>query len=187
MEKEGAEGDDVSEEAAEVTDQEMSFMPLRAEPTDERQQPDMGLVVLRWIRLLVCHITALETLSLFFRHKAVGDKKVKIQVVALRPTPMEQTPWKTVVSRALSSSPSLVDRHDDVIHALVTHIQDRNTHAKDYQFTSRFLSDQVQVSGVVHCEVALACLLKFSPLATPVKTALHLDVPFSLFLLYAMF
>jgi hypothetical protein len=166
MEKGGAEADDVGEEAAEVTDQEMSFMLLHVEPTNARQQPDMGLVVLRWIHLLVCHITALETLSLFFRREVLGDTKLNIQVVTLRPTPVEQTPWKPVVQRALQSqAPFLYDRYDKIITILADCIQESQRNMEGRKPFHYFTEEVMQVTGNVHCGAALACLVKCSTAA----------------------
>jgi len=56
---------DSPEDPENGTEQEMAALELQAKPKPGREQPDMGLVFLRWFRLLVCHLTALETLSLF--------------------------------------------------------------------------------------------------------------------------
>ena len=92
----------------------------------------------------------------------LGDTKVKIQVIALPPIFVEETPWKPVIQWALQSqAPFLYDCYNKIITILADCIKEGKGNTGGLAPFHHFAEEVMQVTGV-HCEAALACLVKFS-------------------------
>jgi hypothetical protein len=153
----------------EITDQEMSVIQFHAMSTGKHQQP-AGVVFLRWIHLLVSDLTALEILSLFFSHGTPSHMKVHVHAVALPPPLPDKALWKPVIERALhSQAPLLLRRYDEIIATLVDYIKQGKENTDTFMFYHHFTEQVMAVTGSVHCEAALACLVKHSTTAVPVR------------------
>jgi hypothetical protein len=169
----GLETDNVETETADegpgVTDQEMSVIQLHATSTSKHQQPE-GLAFLRWLHLLVSDLTALENLSLFFSHGTSSHMKVHVHTIALPPTSADKALWKPVVEHALHSQAPLLYRHyDEIITTLVDRIKKGKDNSHKFMFYHHFTEEVMAVPGSVHCEAALACLVKHRTTAVPVR------------------
>jgi hypothetical protein len=144
----------------EVTDQEMSVIQLHATSTGKHQQPG-GVVFLRWIHLLVSDLTVLEILSLFLSHGTPSHMKVHVHTVALLPSTPDKALWKPVIECALhSQGPLLLGHYDKVIATLTGHIKRGKENTDTLTFYHNFTEQVMAVTGFVHCEAALACLVK---------------------------
>jgi hypothetical protein len=161
----GLETDNVDTETA---DQEMFVIQLHATSTSKHQQPE-GLTFLCWLHLLVSDLTVLENLSLFFSHGAPSRMKVHIHAIALPPTSTDKALWQPVIKRALHTQAPLLYRHyDEIITTLIDHIKTGQEHMHAFTFYHHFTEQGMAVPGSVHCEAALACLVKYQSTALPV-------------------
>jgi hypothetical protein len=162
----GLETDNVDTETA---DQEMSIIQLHAMSTSKHQQPE-GLAFLCWLHLLVSDLTVLENLSLFFSHGAPSCMKVHVHAIALPPTSTDKALWQLVIERALHTQAPLLYRHyDEIITTLVDRIKTGQEHTHAFTFYRHFTEQGMAVPGSVHCEAALACLVKYRSTALPVR------------------
>lgn len=166
---------------ADAVDQELNAT-LHAKPSMARQATDLGIATLRWLRLLVCPITALETISLACIHSKHRNTKIEIRIVDLTPVGREdEFDWTSVLSDALLSKPelSLPQALDKIRKTIKDGFQGSPLRSTLRQFTSG--SQIVRESGVTHCELAAVSLILYLDRATPVEgRALHLDVCFCL-------
>jgi hypothetical protein len=91
-----------------------------------------------------------------------------------------ETPWKPVIQWALQSqSPFLCDRYAEIIIILVGCIKEGKETMGGLAPFHHFTEEVMQVTGNVHCEAALACLVKYSAGAIPdVGSELQVDIQF---------
>jgi len=130
--------------------------------------PDLGLAFLRWIRLLVCHITAIEILSLFFQHKPLNNTKVRIHTVSVRPSPILRISWIDILYRALQGDSQLYSQREIIVQFIRDHIQKAKEAGVRVGNYFAFNEDgTMEVSGVIHCESALAYLISHFKNAIP--------------------
>jgi hypothetical protein len=162
------------DEVTDVVDQEMTATQVHASNSDGLL--DLGIAILRWLRLLVSPITAVETMSLSCIRVQPGCS-IRIQLVDLAPVKCAEFEWKPVIGRALRLDPNL----KDLTPAVVAIIEERSKAglgpAKRTQL--RQFCDQMSATerGVPHCEIVTACLISFLERAIPVKgQALELAV-----------
>jgi hypothetical protein len=162
------------DEVTDVVDQEMTATQVHASNSDGLL--DLGIAILRWLRLLVSPITAVETMSLSCIRVQPGCS-IRIQLVDLAPVKCAEFEWKPVIERALRLDPNL----KGLTPAVVAIIEERSKAglgpAKRTQL--RQFCDQMSATerGVPHCEIVTACLISFLERAIPVKgQALELAV-----------
>lgn len=140
------------------TEDDMAGIPQDAE------DDDMGLTFLRWIRLLVSHVTALEMLSLFSK-----QKKIHVKLIELRPADIEEkVPWRPVLKKALGTDEAYLEK---VVHVLVKFISQPAEGGKQRtDFLKHFEVEIMRVTGVLHCESVLVALIRYLRLARAVAT-----------------
>ena len=90
-------------EDPDVVDEEMTATQLR----DKSGLLDVRIAILRWLRLLVSPVTAIETISLSCIHREHENPTFKIQLVDLVPVQCNKFEWGPVLERALWLDPQL--------------------------------------------------------------------------------
>jgi hypothetical protein len=162
-------------EGSDVVEQEMTATMLHTSLASDGSR-DLGIAILRWLRLLVSPITAVETMSLSCMRIQHGCS-IRIQLVDLAPVKCAQFEWKPVMRRALGLHADL----KDIIPAVIAVIEERTKAglgpAKNTQLRHFGHQASETEKGVPHCEVVAACLISFLERAIPVKgRALELAV-----------
>jgi hypothetical protein len=130
--------------------------------TRNHHLPGEGHMFLYWIHLLVSDLTALETLSHFFISEIPNHMTVHIHPIALRPrAPAGKVFWKPVIERALQSQNSLHPHYDAIVTTLIECINKDKESTEKYIYHRYFTDETMTVTGSVHCEAALACIMKY--------------------------
>jgi hypothetical protein len=101
-----------------AVDQELAATLLHTSLTPDGSC-DLSIAILRWLRLLVSPITAVETMSLSCIHVRHGCS-IRIQLVNLAPVKRAEFQWKPVLEYALRLHPEL----KDVIPAVIAVIEE---------------------------------------------------------------
>jgi hypothetical protein len=152
-------------EDPDVVDEEMTATQL----CDKSGLLDVGIAILRWLRLLVSPLTAIETISLSCIRREHENTTFEIQLVDLAPVQCNKFEWGPVLEHALRLDPQLNSCVPEVIEivdeqakaslgpALRTHL---------WEFGGQ---DFVTETGVPHCELVTATLLRHLVRAIPVE------------------
>jgi hypothetical protein len=95
--------------------------------------------------------------------------QVHVHPVALWPVTAEKAPWKPVIECVLQLQALWLHCHyDEMITALVEAMRHGNESKNGLTFYHHFTEEAMTVTGSVHCEVTLACLVKHPTAAIPV-------------------
>ena len=131
-------------------------------PATSRQNENIDTTVLQWIHLLVSNVTALDTLSRITQHHPIH-----VDLVELRPaTIKENVPWQPVLRKALCITDMDPEYVNDAIAMMLRHIVKPGVSGERHpDFLKHFQEDRMRVTGVIHCEAALAALISFLPRA----------------------
>ena len=155
----------------EIDVQEVVHQELMALNTIHQKHGDIALSFVRWIRLLISHVTALDILLLFLQHETLKHKKLHIHMIAVRVPKKFSLPWVNILQRAV---PLDEQQLSEVVQQIYKYTQEytmANPNNKKSIFF-RFKNDGdmpkwiMNVIGTVHCELALAFLLIFLKNAT---------------------
>jgi hypothetical protein len=131
---------------------------------------DLGIAILRWLRLLVSPVTAVETISLScVRVQQQQCPKFRVQLVDVAPVRCNRFEWGPVIERALRLHPQLNSCVKDVIEMIDERAKGdlgpaQRTHLREFGGQA-FVTEK----GVPHCEFVTACLLRDLKRAIPVK------------------
>ena len=132
---------------------------------------DIALVFVRWTRLLISHITALDTLLLFLQRKSLREKVLRIHMLAVRPPKKLNLRWVNFLRTVLPAAKEgkIAVDNDDIITTIALHITKyKQEHPEDkksifWRCSHEDSANQNEwvatVSPPIHCEVALALLL----------------------------
>ena len=143
--------------------EEMSIIQLQLTETEDGQRLNTPLALAEWISLLVSVITSLEIVSsLFQRGGVLASMDFQIQMITLQPTRVHKAPWKPVVERALMADAPLWhdEELEDVLTTLTKCVEEGKEEAKGFTIFHHFGVEVMKVTGNVHCEAALPCLVK---------------------------
>jgi hypothetical protein len=78
--------------------------------------------------------------------------------------------WKLVIKCALhTQAPLLLAHYDEIIATLAGHIKRGKENTDTLMFYHNFTKQVMAVTGSVHCEAALACLVKHPTTAVAVR------------------
>ena len=142
-------------------DQEISVLG-----TLSNSQGDIPLMLLRWIHLLISHLTLFNTLLLFLQHNSLEHKKIHINMIAVWSPPKKVTlPWIPIfqhVSKSALVQPD-IDAAVRMINECIWIYQEKHVSSQKQSIFFWFNADKgtMEVVGTIHCEVALACLFAY--------------------------
>jgi hypothetical protein len=162
-----------------VVDEEMTATQL----CDKSGSLDIGIAILRWLRLLVSPMTAIETISLSCIHREHENPTFEIQLVNLAPIQCNKFEWGPVLEHALRLDPQLNSCVPEVIEIVDEQAKAglgpaHRTHLREFSG-----QDFVTETGVPHCELVAATLLRHLMRAIPVEgRGLILEVCFPILL-----
>jgi hypothetical protein len=148
-----------------VVDEEMMATQL----CDKSGSLDVGIAILRWLRLLVSPLTAIETISLSCIRREHENPTFKIQLVDLAPVRCNKFEWGPVLEHVLRLDPQLNSCVPEVIEIVDEQAKAGlgpalRTHLREFGG-----QDFVTEMGVPHCELVAATLLRHLVRAIPVE------------------
>lgn len=133
------------------------------------QLPGEGQMFQYWIELLVSDLMALETLSHFFISEIPNYLTVHIHLIVLWPwMSARKVFWKPVIKSAIQSQAPLNPHYDVIVNTLIQSINKDKDNMEKYMFHRYFTDEVMTVTGSVHCEAALACIMKY-PHGAPIS------------------
>lgn len=143
------------EEADEEGAGEEDMYPLESE--------DVALLFLRWTRLLVDHFSSLDQLSKYV--KRFISVPVNIHLFAVKGSPRLCTPWTPVLESALKRAGWGLSKQD-VMPVIQNYLAKHRIGGRFSSFTpagsSKFYAEHVVLNSTLHCEAALAAMMKYS-------------------------